>query len=312
MKYSVVSILAPIALLGVALMLTDADAAIRLKTGVVVDGVTITLGDVLEGAGTKSSVPVAEAPPPGGRLILRVARISALARKHGLDWPQTAIRIVHIVRASTIVPEREVISKIKEALADAGVPGSITLNFSGKSQRIHVPVGAEASLAVDDIRFNRNTGHFSAIVRAPAENRRALQIELKGRVYAVMDIPVLVNRVPIGDKITKHDIGWIKVRLDRTGRGTVTNAEDMIGMAPKRFIRTNSPIRSADLRRPIVIAKGSTVTMVVSASGMTLAMLGRALDNGGIGDAISVMNSHSRKIVEGVITGPGRIEIRLY
>lgn len=314
MRYPVISLLAPLALLGLAATFagSDADAAIRLKTGAVVEGNTITLGDVVEGAGAKSYVPIAQSPEPGGRIILRVARISALARKHGLDWPETAIRALAVVRASTIVPERDVISKLKEALADAGVPGQITLDLTGNNTRLHVPRGGKATVAVDDIRYDRSSGRFSAIVHAPADDRSALQVELRGQAHAVMDVPMLVNRVPVGDKITKHDIGWIKMRLDRTGRGTIIDAEDMIGMSPKRHIRVNAPIRSADLRRPIVVAKGATVTMVVSAPGMTLAMLGRAMESGGMGDAIAVMNSQTRKVVEGVVAGPGRIRIRLH
>ncbi len=314
MKYSMISLLVPVALLGLTATVfdNDADATVRLKTTAMVDGNTITLGDVLDGVGDKSSVVVAQAPEPGERIILRVTRISALARKHGLDWPNTAIRALAVTRSSTIVPERDILSKIKEALADSGVPGEITLTMTGKNLRLHVPLGAKATIAVDDIRYDRNTGRFNAIVHAPAENRQALQVELKGQAHAVMDVPVLVNRVAIGDKITKGDVGWIKLRLDRTGRGTVTDIDEMIGMSPKRYIRANSPVRGADLRRPIVIAKGSTVTMVVSVPGMTLAMIGRALENGGIGDAISIMNSQTRKVVQGIVAGPGRIEIRLH
>jgi len=314
MKYSMISLLVPVALLGLTATVFDneADAGIRLKTTAMVDGNTITLGDVLEGAGDKSSIAVAQSPEPGGRIILRVARISALARKHGLDWPTTAIRALAVIRSSTIVPERDIISKIKEALADSGVPGEISLSMTGKNLRLHVPLGAKATIAVDDIRFDRNTGRFNAVVHAPADNRQAMQVELKGQAHAVMDVPVLVNRVAIGDKIAKHDIGWIKLRLDRTGRGTVTDLDEMIGMTPKRYIRANSPIRRADLRRPVVVAKGSTVTMVVSVPGMTLAMTGRALENGGIGDTISIMNSQTRKTIEGVVAGPGRIKIRLH
>jgi len=313
MKYSAISLAVPVALVGLAVTLigSAADAAIRLKTSAVVEGKTITLGDVLEGAGDAASVVVAQAPEPGGRIILRVARISALARKHGLDWPQTAIHALPVLRASTIVSERQVISKIKEALADHGVPGQISLTLSGRDQRLHVARGSKATVAVDDVRFDRATGRFSAIVHAPAHDRMAMQVELKGRAHAIMDVPVLANRVKIGDKITKHDISWIKLRLDRAGRGTVTDARDLIGMSPKRYVKVNAPVRSMDLRRPIVVAKGSTVTMVVSVPGMTLAMVGKALENGGIGDSISIMNSQTRKVVEGVISGPGRISIRL-
>jgi flagella basal body P-ring formation protein FlgA len=217
-----------------------------------------------------------------------------------------------VLRASSIVPHRQLVSKIKEALADAGVPGQIAVDLSGKIKRLHVPRGHKADVAVDDIRFDNNSGRFSALVHAPAKDRNARQIEIKGRAHAVMDVPVLVNRVPIGQKITKQDIGWIKQRLDRTGRNAVTDAGALIGMAPKRPIRTNKPVRSSDLQRPVVVGKGGTVSIVVSTPGMTLAMMGKALENGGIGDSISVMNPQTRKIIQGEVIGRGQVKVQVH
>ncbi len=286
-----------------------AQAAVRIKTSAVVEGPTITLGDVLDGLGDAADVPVAESPEPGKRLVLRVARISAIARKHGVDWPNTSLNALPVVRASRIIPQRTLETQLLRALAENGIGGKYTISLANKSFRMHVARSEDATVSVDDIRFDAESGRFSAIVSAPANSRNAVTTEIRGRAFAVMTVPVLSHRVAIGEKITEADIDWLEVRMDMARRGIVTDEIELVGMAPKRSIHPNRPIRSGDLRRPVVIAKGATVSMVVAVPGMTLSVIGRALENGGKGDVIGVMNPQTHTVVEGTVVGPGRVRV---
>ncbi len=306
------TIIASIAVAAVGLALTTAaETAVRIKTSAIVEGPTITLGDVLEGLGDSATVPVAESPEPGKRVILRVARISAIARKHGVEWPNTSINALPVIRASRIVPQRTLESEIKRALAESGVSGKFTISLANKRLRMHVARSEEATVSIDDIRFDAESGRFSAMVSAPANSRSAERTEVRGRAFAVMEVPVLNHRVAIGDKIAKSDIDWLEIRVDQARRGIVTDEIELVGMAPKRSIHPNRPIRAGDLRRPVVVAKGATVSMVVAIPGMTLSVIGRALENGGKGDVIGIMNPQTHTVVEGTVIGPGRVVVRI-
>jgi flagellar basal body P-ring formation protein FlgA len=305
-----ISFIVATAIAGIALGST-AFATARLKTSAVVDGTTIRLGDVMEGTGAASKVIVAEAPEPGKRQIIRVARIKAIAKKNGVDWQETAIRAIPVARASHVVPQEALTMSIKEALIAQGSSEDISVALLNTSIRMYVPRGADTSVAVDDIQYDKRRGSFNALVRSPADDKDGVRKEIRGRVYAVMDVPVLGHRVPVGTKITESDITWMEMRVDRAGRNLVTNISDLVGKAPKRNLRPNRPLRMTDLRRPIMIAKGSTVTMVVSIPGMTLTVTGRALENGSKGDTIGIMNPQTHSVIEAVVVSSSRALVQM-
>ncbi len=60
---------------------------------------------------------------------------------------------------------------------------------------------------------------------------------------------------------------------------------------------------------PVVVAKGSLVTIVLKTPTMILTAQGRAVEDGGRGDVIRVMNTRSKKIVEGVVSRPGTVSV---
>jgi len=68
-------------------------------------------------------------------------------------------------------------------------------------------------------------------------------------------------------------------------------------------------LRSSDLKRPALVAKGSNVTMVFEAPGIHLTAVGRALAEGGEGDSIAVLNPTSYRQVVAVVTAPGTVRV---
>ena len=68
-------------------------------------------------------------------------------------------------------------------------------------------------------------------------------------------------------------------------------------------------IRSTDVRRPVLVEKGSLVTMSLDRPGMSLSARGKALDNGSEGDTVRIANAQSSNIVEARVTGPGRVTV---
>ncbi|HEY0281435.1 MAG TPA: flagellar basal body P-ring formation chaperone FlgA [Rhizomicrobium sp.] len=89
--------------------------------------------------------------------------------------------------------------------------------------------------------------------------------------------------------------------------GTVTSADDLVGMQTRRLLHAGESVRIEDVRRPTLVAKGSTVTMVFEAPGITLTASGRAMSEGGLGETVTVQNPVSFRQVSAVVTGPGQV-----
>ena len=56
-------------------------------------------------------------------------------------------------------------------------------------------------------------------------------------------------------------------------------------------------------------AKGKIITLNFTKGGIMLSAKGKALENGGLGDTVRVMNTQSKSVVQGTVTGPETVSI---
>ncbi len=59
--------------------------------------------------------------------------------------------------------------------------------------------------------------------------------------------------------------------------------------------------------KPPVVLRNETVTLIYQVPGITLTVRGKAAEGGAEGDVISVLNEQSKRTLQGVVTGPGRV-----
>jgi flagella basal body P-ring formation protein FlgA len=78
-------------------------------------------------------------------------------------------------------------------------------------------------------------------------------------------------------------------------------------MQTRRVLRTGETLRPEDLRRPVLVVKGSTVTMTFEVPGIVLTATGRAMSEGGLGENVTVQNPASYRQITAVVIGPGQV-----
>jgi len=81
-------------------------------------------------------------------------------------------------------------------------------------------------------------------------------------------------------------------------------------MTPKRGIRAGSPIRRADVRRPVMVEKNSLVTIFHKVPNLVLTAQGKALQSGSDGDIVQIKNQRSNQVIEAEVIAPGRVAVR--
>ena len=86
-------------------------------------------------------------------------------------------------------------------------------------------------------------------------------------------------------------------------------AADIAGLAARRTVRAGQPLRNADLMKPEIVQKNDMVLLHYEVPGIVLTMRGKALDSGTQGDMVSVLNIHSKRTIQGIVTGPGRVTV---
>jgi flagella basal body P-ring formation protein FlgA len=121
-------------------------------------------------------------------------------------------------------------------------------------------------------------------------------------------IVVPVRDIARGDTLGESDLTYVFVAPESVMTGTATSMGSIVGMQTRRVLRAGVSMRNDDVRAPILVTKGSTVTMLFEAPGVTLTATGRAMSEGGVGDTVTVLNPASYRQISAVVTGAGTVK----
>ena len=135
----------------------------------------------------------------------------------------------------------------------------------------------------------------------------AFAAETKGP--AETEIAVPARDIARGEVLSMGDLTTKTITLIRASDSLLRNAGDAVGLEARRALREGETIRVNDLKRPTLVAKGSTVTLIFEAPGMRLTSSGRAMAEGGDGDTIAVLNPASYRQIQAIVTGPGTARV---
>lgn len=299
-----------VALALVALALPAFAAEPRLRPAIAIDGGQITLGDLFENAGTAGAVVVARAPAPGERMNLPLLDIAAAANSGGIPFGNFDPRhAVLVVRNGKPVADDIVFDEVRQALQRHATGGDIRVEFGSRNLRLQVGRQDAETIAVRELNYDERSGRFTATISAPADDPSAARVRVFGNAWRVIQVPVLARPVPQGQAIAERDLSSVELRADRIGPTAITDPSAIVGMTPARPIPAGQPISTQDIRRQVVVARNSTVTMIYSLPGVTLTAMGKAMDDGGIGDTIRISNLQSRNVVTAVVEGADVVRI---
>ena len=135
----------------------------------------------------------------------------------------------------------------------------------------------------------------------------ALLIALPAFADPGMRVVVPNRDIARGETISQGDLVYGTIPVTNVFSGVVTSMDELAGMEARRMLRAGEIVRGDDVRHPVVIAKGTIVTMTFVAPGVTLTASGRAMSDGGVGDTITVQNPASFRQIACVVTGPGAV-----
>ena len=142
---------------------------------------------------------------------------------------------------------------------------------------------------------------FSALL--PAAMLAAASAAMANTVRIV----VPAHDVARGDVIGESDLTYTTVDGSALMSGVPTSINEIKGMQARRVLAAGQPFRGDDVRRPIVITKGQTVTMQFAAPGVELSAMGRAMTEGGVGDTVTIQNPASYRMISATVIAPGTV-----
>lgn len=112
---------------------------------------------------------------------------------------------------------------------------------------------------------------------------------------------VAARTLPPGTLIVAGDL--------RGGAEASGELQPLIGLETRRIIYAGRPVHRGDLGPPTLVERNAIVTMTFREGGLAIRAEGRAVDAGGAGERIRVMNLASRQMVTARIIGQGTVEV---
>jgi flagellar basal body P-ring formation protein FlgA len=120
-------------------------------------------------------------------------------------------------------------------------------------------------------------------------------------------IVVPSHDIPRGVTLGDSDLEYQAVAAIDVRAGVVTSMNALDGMETRRVLRAGEAIRIDDVRHPILVTKGQTVTMTFTAPGIMLTATGKAMTEGGMGETVTIQNPVSFRQITGVVIGAGAV-----
>lgn len=107
--------------------------------------------------------------------------------------------------------------------------------------------------------------------------------------------------------LTRADVAVIAATVP----GALTDAADAVGLEARVALYPGRPLRRGDIGSAALVERNQIITLIYSVGGLGITTEGRALDRGGVGDSVSVMNLSSRKTVVGQLREDGSVYVGL-
>ncbi len=289
---------------------TQAFANVMPKTTSVIDHANIVVSDVFSGVtGPAASHYLAPAPQPGGTLTLSSYDLSRISSAFNLGWtPDGSNEHVVIRRASNDVTTFDIQAALAKKMQDEMDGARFDISLDGQPSGFHVPKGAGKAVRIISFSYDPAAGTFRAVVAPAAAPDNTERVT--GRYCAIERIPVLNTPMNAGDVITASDIDYVDMRSTDVSSSMITAAANLIGHTPRYGLQAMRPVMASAVKMPEIIKKGELVTMTLDSNLMHLTAIGRAMDNGAVGDDIRVMNPSSKQIIDAVITGPQTVSVQ--
>lgn len=171
----------------------------------------------------------------------------------------------------------------------------LKLKKCNKSLRAFLPKGS------------REIGKTTVGVKCIGSKPWSLHVPVTISIYK--KVLVAARTLQKGDVLTDADIKLAVHDISGLSYGYFEDKKTGTGMKIKRRALAGAVLTPSMLKKPRIISRGQKIAIMAQSGRMAVRMMGKALDNGAIGDRIKVMNIKSRQKLEGIVTSSAEVQV---
>lgn len=219
---------------------------------------------------------------------------------------QLLISGVQAAPTSQVVSAAELVDVARAALLRQ-VPKSVQAELEVVSAfAVTVPAGRITLTAVEPERILPVT---SVRVEILVDGRRHRTVYVAFRVKLFATVVVSTQPLARGQTVEKG-----AVRLERrevtTVTGTyLTDLSEAVGKRVERSMGAGAVVTAEALSAPLAVERGKPLRIVVAVGQIRITALGKALEDGRVGDLVAVQVAATGKRIMAVVVGPGTVSL---
>jgi flagella basal body P-ring formation protein FlgA len=281
-------------------------AAVAPKTDSIVSGEYVTVGDVFDGVTRDADHVLAKSPALGQEMTLSSYDLTRISNAFDLGWhPQNSLEQVVIKREARLIDRFHIEAALQQKLTEMLHGCKFEMALNDANTALYLPVGSEAALEIDQMRYDLSRGDFNAVAVAGDVRR-----PVSGKIYMLTQVPVPTRPLAIGEVITPDIMQNVDMRTGDISTSIIADPQALIGQSARRALPAMRPISVGDVTAPTLVKKGDLIILSLQEGPLYLTTQARALESGTEGDLIKVMNMTSRKILDASVTGAQEAAVR--
>lgn len=212
---------------------------------------------------------------------------------------------------SKLFSASDVIDALKIHLQDK-ISFSGDFNIHLTTRKIAIPHEHDHDiLTLEEIQFSPNQKNFQAIMAIANGDKKTRLKVISGKIDPLSDVPTLAQAITPGDIIEESDISWQKLPTSRLSQNFILKQDDLIGKTAKnRILQPGQPVNRFDVRAPIVIKRGDSVTVAYRTENMILTTTAIAEKDVATGEMARFKTTNNNKVIHARVIGPQKAEIK--
>lgn len=292
-----------------ATLATGAQAEPLLKGNVTVNAAIVTVGDLFDNAGLLAETAVFRAPAPGTAGVLSVEDIDAALEAAGItEFEPAGHDSVRVARAGVAVDLPLLSGLIADDLRARGILSDemdmdIALD-APLPELVAANTATPASLSI--LRYMPGSSTFSARFSIAG---MASPLDVEGQIQLLVAAPHLAHTLPEGAILGPDDVEMRMIPLAYAESAGLVAIEELIGKQLQRQTRAGVVLRPSDIAAPEIISRNDTVTVVYQTGALTLTTTGKALNAASLSEPVTVLNTMSNKVLQGIATQNGTVTV---
>lgn len=189
--------------------------------------------------------------------------------------------------------------------------GQVTIEIRSDLKDLFLPKG-EIAYQFSRIGKSVNIGGNSTwILKLLVDGEEFKRIFVRAKVSVYDEVVVAKKVIVSGNKIQKNDLKQIKKNISNERVGYIAKPKLIVGQQAKRTIYKNESLKRNLVEEPVLIKKGTPVTLIYKTKHMLLTNIVKALKEGKKGDIIPVRPLTGNRTIYAVVIDENNVEVAL-